>query len=400
MKKSPAWEQVQAMVYESLNRQRGTPPDDTHVAGLIDASIQEWRGTEPVTLDERIGIFSGIFNSLRRLDLLQPLLDDDAVTEIMVNGPSEIFVEKDGRMYREEVEFDNKEKLEDLIQRIVSRVNRVVNEKNPICDARLEDGSRVNIVLPPAALDGPVVTIRKFPDNPLTMERLVEKGTLERDAAVFLERMVKAKYNIFISGGTGTGKTTFLNVLSNFIPSDERIITIEDSAELQIRQIRNLVRLETRNENLTGTGGITIRDLIKTSLRMRPDRIVVGEVRGEEALDMLQAMNTGHDGSLSTGHANSARDMLNRLETMILAAARMSSTAIRQQIVSGIDLVVHLERMGDHSRKVMEIVEVVDLREDRIQLHPLYLYREGKLTRTDEPMCRTRKLEKAGLHEG
>ena len=348
-----------------------------------------------------------IYYAFRGLDVLQPLIDDPQITEIMINSHTEIFIEKNGEIIQAPFQFESREKLEDIIQSIVSRVNRVVNESSPIVDARLQDGSRVNVVLPPIALKGPVMTIRKFPDKPLTIENLVEMNSISDEVARLLERLVKAKYNIFISGGTGSGKTTFLNVLSNFVPKDERIITIEDSAELQIKQVPNLVSMETRNANTEGKGEITIRDLIKTSLRMRPDRIIVGEVRGEEALDMLQAMNTGHDGSLSTGHANSTKDMLSRLETMVLSGASLPVEVIRKQIASAIDIMVHLSRLRDHSRKVVSVSEVLDVKDGEIQLNPLYEFEEegedsygkvlGSLKSTGNELQNLTKLKLAGI---
>lgn len=335
-----------------------------------------------MSVAEKKEITDHVFNSMRKLGILQPILDDRSITEIMVNGPDHIFIEKAGHLYETGERFRDKKELEDIIQRIVYRVNRTVDSANPICDARLEDGSRVNIVLSPIALDGPTVTIRKFPERVIGFEDLISWGAISEQAADFLKKCVEAKYNIFVSGGTGSGKTTFLNALSNFIPSDERIITIEDSAELQIQSVRNLVRLETRNANTEGKGAITIRDLIKSSLRMRPERIVVGEVRGAEALDMLQAMNTGHDGSLSTGHANSPRDMLSRLETMVLTGADFPMEAIRQQIASAIDIIVHLGRLSDKSRKVLNIVEMQGYEKGEYILNPLYEYEiQGKEAR-------------------
>ena len=317
-----------------------------------------------------------------------------------------MFVEQNGKLFRKDIHFSSMLKLENVIQNIVSRVNRTVNESTPIVDARLQDGSRVNVVLPPIALNGPTVTIRKFPENPFTMDQLVQVGSITPEVEELLHRMVRAKYNIFISGGTGSGKTTFLNALSNFIPRDERIITIEDSAELQIRGVDNLVRLETRNANMEGKGAITIRDLIRSSLRMRPERIIVGEVRGAEALDMLQAMNTGHDGSLSTGHANSTSDMLSRLETMVLTGAEIPLEAIRQQIASAVDVIIQLARLRDHSRRTVEITEVLGFSDGEIQLNPLYRFEErgedangriiGSLVRTDSPMVHTQKFLSAG----
>lgn len=317
-----------------------------------------------------------IFNSIRRLDILQELVEDKSITEIMVNGTSDIFIERNGRIYSCNTCFLSEQKLSDVIQQIVSLSNRIVNESSPIVDARLPDGSRVNIVLPPVSIDGPVITIRKFPERPITIEQLIEFGSINKEAAAFLQKLVIAGYNILISGGTGSGKTTFLNVLSNYIPERERIITIEDSAELQIRNIPNLVRMEARNANTEGNNRITIRDLIKTSLRMRPDRIIVGEVRDAAAIDMLQAFNTGHDGSLSTGHANSPADMLNRLEALVLMGADIPLLAVRKQIASAIDTIVHLGRLRDRSRRVLEITEVLECREGEIELNPLYTFRE------------------------
>lgn len=317
-----------------------------------------------------------LFDSLRRLDILQIFVEDSSVTEIMINGKDHIFVERDGKLSGLDVSFESAEKLQDVIQQIVAGCNRVVNEASPIVDARLPDGARVNIVMNPVALDGPVVTIRRFPEKPIMMDRLLQLDSISAEAAAFLERLVKAGYNIFISGGTGSGKTTFLNVLSHYIPSDERVITIEDSAELQLQGLPNLVRLETRNSNVEGCKEISIRDLIRSSLRMRPDRIIVGEVRGAEAVDMLQCLNTGHDGSMSTGHANSAKDMLSRLENMVLMGMELPLGAIRQQIASGIDIVVHLGRLRDKSRRVLEITEVLGCENNEIKLNPLFEFEE------------------------
>jgi len=353
-------------------------PEDDEVRKVIDEILQKKSREQYLSVQERVALKERLFNALRRLDILQPLVDDQSITEIMINGIEEIFIERQGAVKRLDYSFDNLEQLENVIQMIVGKVNRVVNESSPICDARLEDGSRINVVLPPVALKGPTLTIRKFPEKPLTMKDLIDFKSIEAEAAGFIEVLVKAKYNLFICGGTGSGKTTFLNVLSNAIPSDERLITIEDSAELQINKVMNLVSLETRNANVEGRGAITIRDLIKSSLRMRPDRIVVGEVRGEEALDMLQAMNTGHDGSLSTGHANSTKDMLSRLETMVLTGSAMPLDAIRQQIGSAIDVMIHLGRLRDKTRKVLEIVEVVGYRDGTLQLNPLYIFHEDQ----------------------
>ena len=334
-------------------------------------------GKVSLSPQERSRVVRLVFSSIRGLGILDEILADDSITEVMINGPDHIFVEHAGRLYRLNKKFDNERQLEDIIQKIVGKAGKEVNQANPIVDTRLPDGSRVNVVLPPVSLSGPIVTIRKFSKTPMTVEMLLKYGSLTREAAAFLEKLVRAKYNIFISGGTGSGKTTFLNALSNFIPRDERIITIEDSAELQIKNIENLVSLETRNANTSGRGEISIRDLIRSALRMRPERIVVGEVRGAEALDMLQAMNTGHDGSLSTGHANSTRDMLSRLETMVLQGNDgLPLPAIRQQISSALDIIIHLSRLRDKSRRTMEITEVLGYENGEIQLNPLFVFKE------------------------
>ena len=376
-------EELRQKIMEQL--QECSRMEDDELYEQIDRAIRE-KGQELfLPLKERLWLRSSLYDSFRRLDILQELLDDRDVTEIMVNGAGKIFIErKDGTALWER-RFERPEQLEDIIQQIVGRVNRVVNVSSPIADARLEDGSRVHIVLPPVALDGPVVTIRKFPE-PITMEKLIGFGAVTEEAAQFLEGLVAARYNIFVSGGTNSGKTTFLNALSSFIPRTERVITIEDSAELQISQVPNLVRLETRDANTEGKGQITISQLIRASLRMNPDRIIVGEVRGAEALDMLQAMNTGHPGSLSTGHSNSARDMLNRLETMVLMGARLQLEAVRSQIASALDILVHLGRLGDGSRKVLSIVEVGGISMGEIETEELYRYdREtGRLEKTGE----------------
>lgn len=397
--------QVRQILSDRIDLTRRISDED--VRSAIADIIAERSHEQYLSIKDKKAIMDGVFQSMRGLDVLQPMLDDPQITEIMVNGPDNIFYEKAGDLYRSTVHFRDQKRLEDVIQNIVEPINRQVNESTPIVDARLKDGSRVNIVLPPIALSGPTVTIRKFPESPLTISRLIELGSLTPQVADFLHDLVLAKFNIFISGGTGSGKTTFLNALSNFIPAKERIITIEDSAELQIQDIPNLVRLEARNANMEGRGEITIRDLIKSSLRMRPDRIVVGEVRGPEALDMLQAMNTGHDGSLSTGHANSAKDMLSRLETMVLTGADFPIEAIRQQIASAVDIIIHLGRLRDHSRRVLEITEVLSYQDGEIQRNPLYRFEEqgeddkgniiGELRRTENRMQQTEKLRSAGL---
>lgn len=360
------------------------------------------------SIDQRVSIVQQVYSSIRGFGLLDSIINDDTITEVMINGPENVFIEQNGRLFKLDKQFESQRRLEDIIQRIVGLAGREVNQANPICDTRLPDGSRVNVVLPPIALCGPTLTIRKFSKTPMTIERLIKYGSITQEIADKLQLLVKAKYNIFICGGTGSGKTTFLNALSNYIPKDERVITIEDSAELQITGVENLVSLETRNANASGAGQITIRDLIKSSLRMRPERIVVGEVRGGEALDMLQAMNTGHDGSLSTGHANSTQDMLSRLETMVLqGAAGLPLEAIRQQIASAVDIIIHLSRLRDKSRKTMEITEVVGYENGQIILNPLYVFEEdenstlekvsGSLNRTKNSMKNDFKLKLSGI---
>ena len=354
----------------------GAEMKDEDIYEVIDEVIRQHSHREYMPVERKCRLRKELFDSIRGMDILDEILKDSEITEVMINGPESIFVEKRGEIQRFDGSFQSKERLADVIQQIVSDVNRRVNEASPIADSRLRDGSRVNVVLPPIALNGPIVTIRKFPLQRITMEKLMEIGSITKEAAAFLKVLVISGYNIFISGGTGSGKTTFLNALSNYIPETERIITIEDSAELQLQNIANLVRLEARQPNLEGENGISIRDLIRSSLRMRPDRIVVGEVRGAEALDMLQAMNTGHDGSLSTGHANSPKDMLSRLETMVLMGMDMPLTAIKNQIASGIDIIVHLGRLRDRTRKVLEIAEVLDCVQSEIVMNPLYQFRE------------------------
>jgi pilus assembly protein CpaF len=349
---------------------------DEEIQELIDELVVSLGRRYALSLEERTRLGVSVFHAIRKMDVLQELVDSEDVTEIMINGTDNIFVEKAGRIYEWEKHFDSKEKLENVIQQIVAKCNRVVNEASPIVDARLSNGSRVNIVLAPVALNGPIVTIRRFPKNPISMEDLLRFGSITKEAVDELQKWVIAGYNIFISGGTGSGKTTFLNALSNYIPSSERVITIEDSAELQLQGIPNLVKLETRNANTEGAKPITIRDLIKSSLRMRPDRIIVGEVRGSEALDMLQALNTGHDGSLSTGHANSSRDMLSRLETMVLMGMDLPLEAVRRQIASGVDIIVHLGRLRDRSRRVIEIVEILGYENGEIITCPIYEFQE------------------------
>ena len=384
--------------------------NDDKLKELIEELIDEQVDGVYISISEKIDIVDHVYSSIRGLGHLDIILKDDEITEVMINSFDEVFVEKNGKVEKLNVKFEDTKKLGDIVQRIVGRAGREVNQSNPIVDTRLPDGSRVNVVLPPIALKEPTVTIRKFSKKPMTVEQLIKYGSINKEIADKLETLVRAKYNIFISGGTGSGKTTFLNAMSNFIPRNERIITIEDSAELQISNIENLVRLETRNANTSGAGEITIRDLIKSSLRMRPERIVVGEVRGAEAIDMLQAMNTGHDGSLSTGHANSTKDMLSRLETMVLmGASGLPLEAIRNQIASAIDIIIHLSRLRDHSRKVVEIVEVVGMKDGEIELNTLYEFIEsaesttdkvvGSLERTNNPLINNHKMKLMGVKE-
>lgn len=396
-------EMIQTRVMNRIDM--GKDIRDEELLEWIDSEILKYGREEYISMQEKCRLRKDIFNSIRKLDILQELIEDSSITEIMVNGPDHIFIEKDGRIYPYERGFETKQKLEDVVQQIVSHSNRIINEASPIVDSRLPDGSRVNIVLPPISMEGPVITIRKFPEQPITMEGLIKLESISMEVAGFLEKLVIAGYNIFISGGTGSGKTTFLNVLSNFIPSNERIITIEDSVELQIRNIPNLVRLEVRNANSEGCNEITIRDLIKTSLRMRPERIIVGEVRDAAAVDMLQAMNTGHDGSMSTGHANSPADMLSRLEALVLLGAEIPLFAVRKQIASAIDIIVHLGRLRDRSRRLLEITEVRGFKDGEILLNPLYIFEEtgedngrvkGSLVKKNS-LNDTHKLRQAGI---
>lgn len=371
----------------------------------IDQVIVQAARESFLTLEKKEALRRELFASIRGLDILEELLEKDSITEIMINGADNIFLEEQGKIYRWNRKFESKQKLEDIIQQIVAKANRIVNEASPIVDARLSDGSRVNVILPPVALNGPIVTIRKFSKTPLTMERLIACGALTTEAAAFLKCLVEAKYNIFICGGTGSGKTTFLNALTEFIPKEERIITIEDAAELKVNGIDNLVRLEMRNKNNEGTGEISIRDLIRAALRMRPDRIIVGEVRGAETIDMLQAMNTGHDGSLSTGHGNSTSDMLSRLETMVLLGSDIPLMAARRQIASAIDIMVHLGRMRDGRRCVLEIAEILGCREGEIEKNTLFSYpsdeeeQAGGLKYTGSVFVQQTKLRRAGIKE-
>lgn len=395
-------EQLHGRIIEELDLTREV--EDEELTQIIHRILKEAGENQYLSLQEKTALGKELFNAFRKLDLLQDFLEDEEITEIMINGTQSIFYEKKGRIFQSEKRFLSKEKLEDVIQQIVAGANRLVNEASPIVDARLADGSRVNVVLAPIALNGPIVTIRKFPKESITMKQLIGWHSVSEEVAAFLAGLVRAGYNIFISGGTGSGKTTFLNALSQFIPKDERIITIEDNAELKILGVANLVRLEARNANTEGSGAVTIRDLIKSALRMRPDRIIVGEVRSAEAIDMLQALNTGHDGSLSTGHANSPEDMIYRLETMVLMGMELPLFAIRRQIASGIDVIVHLGRLRDKSRKVLSVMEVAEYRDGEVILSPVYIFREtgeknGKIQGTWEKMgelIHTGKLVAAG----
>lgn len=397
-------EKIRHMVLEQIPADLSL--DEDRLIGIIDQNIEKANADHYMRFREKKRLRKEVYNSMRRMDVLQEFIEDEEITEIMVNGPEHIFIEKAGRLMETGLEFDSVERLEDIAQQIASAGNRIVNETNPILDVRLADGSRVNIVMPPIALEGPVITIRKFPKDPLTMERLIEMGAITKEADEVLRKLVEAGYNIFISGGTGAGKTTFLNILSNYIPADERIITVEDSAELQIRNVKNLVRLEARNANVEGKNQVTIRDLIKSALRMRPDRIIVGEIRDATAIDMLTAMNTGHDGSLSTGHANSPGDMMNRLETLVLMGVDIPLEAVRQQISSAIDIVVHLGRLRDKSRKVLEICEVGQVEQGNIRLYPMFRFHEegedqgkvsGVLKNMGHDLIRNDKCLKAGV---
>ncbi len=378
---------------------------DVALKQVIGECVQEESGLYMISIRQKEELEESVFNAIRRLDVLQELLEDDTITEIMINGKDDIFLERNGHITKWDKSFENEERLEDIAQKIASLSNKIVNISSPIADTRLEDGSRVSIVLPPVALNGPVITIRKFYKDALTMEKLIETGSLTQEAADFLKMAVKSKYNIFISGGTGSGKTTFLNALSEFIDNDERVITIEDAAELQINHVKNLVRLEARDANIEGKNEVTIRNLIRASLRMRPDRIIVGEVRGKETLDMVQAMSTGHDGSLSTGHGNGPKDMMTRLETMILMGIDMPVAAIRQQLTSAIDIIIHLGRLRDKTRRVLQIAEVVGVSRGEVKFNKLFEFAEnaesnglvlGELKATGNKLVNTQKMHFAG----
>lgn len=397
--------ETKSYIYDNFNL---TSMGDVELEESIEQLIEQQLDGIYVSIEQRALITQQIFSSIRGFGVLDTILEDDNITEVMINGPDNVFVEMNGKLRKIDQTFENERQLEDIVQKVVGLAGREVNQANPIVDTRLPDGSRVNVVLPPIALNGATVTIRKFSKTPMTVEQLIKYGSITPEIAEVLELFVRAKFNIFICGGTGCGKTTFLNAVSNFIPKDERVITIEDSAELQITGIENLVRMETRNANTSGKGAVSIRDLIKSSLRMRPERIIVGEVRGGEALDMLQAMNTGHDGSLSTGHANSTKDMLSRLETMVLQGAEgLPLEAIRQQIASAIDIIIFLSRMRDKTRKTMEITEVVGYENGEIILNPLYVFEEdensqvnkvsGELKRTKNKLINDIKFKMTGI---
>ena len=370
---------------------------DQEILEAIDEMILAGNNGKKYSLRQMIELRQELYYSVRKLDVLQDLIDDNSVTEIMVNGPDTIFVERAGRLMRWNKSFSSAEKLNDVIAQIVGRCNRVVNESSPIVDARLEGGARVNVVVPPVALNGPILTIRRFPDKPVTMEKLIALGSITQECADFLKMLVRARYTMVIGGGTGSGKTTFLGALADYIPSDERIITIEDNAELKLQGIENLVRLEAKQSNNNGSVQITIRDLIRSALRMRPDRIIVGECRGGEAVDMLQCMNTGHDGSMSTAHANSSADMLSRLETMVLMGVELPLEAIRRQIASGVDILIHLGRMRDKTRKLLEISEVLRYEDGEVRIHCLYRWEEGRGLVKKEALAHQEKLIRAGL---
>lgn len=387
-------EEIRNQVIDMIDMTR--EPDENELHEIIDQRIEDNFNIHQLSINDRFKIHREIYNSIRGLGVVEELLKDETITEIMINGTKNIFIERNGEITQIDHNYSSPSRLNDVIQQIVGKTNKRVNQANPIVDTRLADGSRVNVVLPPISLSGAVVTIRKFPSETIDMEKLIQWKSITKEAADFLKTLVRAGYNIFVSGGTGSGKTTFLNALSNFVEEDERVITIEDSAELQLKKIKNLISLETRSSTDEGTTEISIRDLIKTSLRMRPDRVIVGEVRGPEALDMLQAMNTGHDGSMSTGHANSPKDMLARLETMVLMGIDMPLLAIRSQIASGLDIIIHLGRLHDKSRKVLEIDEVVGLKDGEIVLRKLFelrkIHGEIELKKITEDLIHKEKL--------
>lgn len=389
-------EQFHGKILERIDLSEGI--DDEELTEVIYQVLEEYGEKQYISLQDKVEVGQELFNAFRKLDILQNLIEDETITEIMINGNQNIFIERNGKIVLSDKRFISKKKLEDVIQQIVAETNRIVNEAVPIVDTRLSDGSRVNVVLYPIALNGPIVTIRKFPKESITLEKLRQWGALNQEIISFLQILIQSKYNIFISGGTGTGKTTFLNALSQHIPKDERVITIEDNAELQIKELPNLVSLEARMANVEGAGEISIRDLIKTALRMRPDRIIVGEVRGGEVIDMLQAMNTGHDGSLSTGHANSSKDMITRLETMVLMGMDLPLPAIQRQIASGVDILIHLGRFRDKSRKLISIEEVAGCDSEGVRLNMLYQFQETgeKGGRVEGKWVKINEMEKRG----
>ena len=391
-----AFHEMKTLLMDKLDTSKEVT--DEEILSTIDEIILGHPTSKKWPLQVKVELRQELFYSVRKLDVLQELIEDETVTEIMVNGPSAIFVERGGGLTRWGKVFSSPEKLDDVIQQVVGRCNRIINESSPIVDARLEGGERVNVVIPPVALDGPIMTIRRFPSKPITMEKLISIGSITQECADFLKTLVQARYSIIVGGGTGSGKTTFLGALADYIPRDERVITIEDNAELRLQNsIDNLVRLEAKMSNLAGSTQVSIRDLIKSALRMRPDRIVVGECRGGEAVDMLQALNTGHDGSLSTAHANSSEDMLSRLETMVLMGIDLPLEAIRRQIASGVDILIHLGRMRDKSRKVLEVSEILGFGEGVVKIHPLYCFEEGMGLVKKEDLVHVEKLIRAGL---
>lgn len=393
--KQEIFAQLRQKLMERLDMSREL--EDGEILELIDEMILGNSALQYMALKEKIALRQELFYSIRRLDVLQELIEDNTVTEIMVNGPDHIFIERGGGLQRWDKKFTSQEKLEDVIQQIVGKCNRVINESMPVVDARLENGARVHVVVSPVALNGPILTIRRFPDHPITMEKLIAIGSITKDCADFLVKLIQARYSLLIGGGTGSGKTTFLNALSAYIPKDERVITIEDNAELQIQGVDNLVRLESKNANTNGGIEITIRELIKAALRMRPDRLVIGEIRGSEAVDLLQALNTGHDGSLSTVHSNSCKDTGSRLETMVLMGMDLPLEAIQRQIVSGVNVLVHLGRMRDKSRKLLEVAEVMGIKDGQIQLQSLFSYREGCGLVQNGTLQNKEKLERSGI---
>lgn len=395
-------EVLDEVVREAVLRRMDLSRDltDEEILSMIQEEICIQGKHRFLSMEQRMEIQRRVFHSLRKLDVLQDLLEDDSISEIMVNGPDCIFVEREGRVYKTKEAFPSGEKLEDVVQKIVAANNKIVNAAHPIVDTKLADGSRINIVLPPIAVDACALSIRKFPKTHITMETLIQWKALSREVAVFVEKLVKAHYNIFVSGATSSGKTTFLNAMAEFIPKDERVVTIEDSAELQLLGVENLVRLEAREATMEGKLEVSIRDLVRTALRMRPDRIIVGECRGKEALEVLQSFGTGHDGSFSTGHANSAKDMISRLETMALMAGEMPLMAIRSQIASGVDIIIHLGRLRDKSRKLLQIMEVEGIRNGEVSLRTIYEYQEnegkGRWQKREE-LLHQDKMSRAGF---